>query len=189
MAKNTHFFLKKILRKRHFMDAATVIISLCALGLTVWQGIEIRKNSRETQRYNRLSVKPYLTSWASMQDGHYKYELINNGLGPALIENLIIKIDGQQMTGEEEYDAPVKNGVQLLFPNNIYSYDINSSFIGKGYAIPPKDRIIIADILFNNKERKTIPTKKFIENTIKNHAELIVKYKSVYGEEFSFDSR
>ena len=37
---------------------SSVLIALCALGYTIWQG-------KKAQRHNKLSFRPHLTSWTN----------------------------------------------------------------------------------------------------------------------------
>ena len=81
-------------------DTVSIIIATVALGMTFWQGVEMRDSYREIQKYNRLSFQPFLTHFYSTKKGYYRFELINNGPGLAFLENPIIKVDGQQLIGE-----------------------------------------------------------------------------------------
>ena len=98
---------------------STTIIALCALLFTIWQGIQVRK-------HNRLSCRPHLTTWTHSEEekGQYSVELINNGLGPALIEQFLVKVDGKVVPGEGT--EPVEKALEILFPN--FHYKSHHSF-------------------------------------------------------------
>ncbi|GKT11653.1 MAG: hypothetical protein ISEC1_P0620 [Thiomicrorhabdus sp.] len=70
------------------------IIALCALAYTAWQGIQ-------TREHNKLSFRPHITSWSyrNSESGVYVTEVMNNGLGPALIESFTVKVDGKVISG------------------------------------------------------------------------------------------
>jgi hypothetical protein len=70
---------------------ASVVIAFCAFVLTVWQVVT-------TRRHNRLSVKPFLTTWtdSDYDENRYGIKLINNGVGPALIKSFTIEVDGKK---------------------------------------------------------------------------------------------
>lgn len=93
---------------------SSIIIALCALGISIWQAILTRK-------HNKLSFKPHLTSWThkNTQKGFYAIEIINNGLGPAIIESFSVKVDDKRIAGEGT--EPIQKALKILFPN--YSYD------------------------------------------------------------------
>lgn len=80
-----------------WIEISAVIVSLCALFLTVYQTIE-------TQNHNELSVKPHLV-FEQNNDGII---LKNNGLGPAVFKFLKIEY------GKDEYDYNVDGVSNLL---------------------------------------------------------------------------
>ena len=56
---------------------AAVVISLCAISLTVYQAMA-------TRRHQRLGVQPRLeVNVAASRDGGLVSKLVNNGFGPA----------------------------------------------------------------------------------------------------------
>jgi hypothetical protein len=48
---------------------STAVIALCALGVSIWQ---VRKGIY----YNRLSLRPHLTTWTDMDPHHGFYDFI-----------------------------------------------------------------------------------------------------------------
>jgi hypothetical protein len=66
----------------------------------------------------------------------YAVDLINNGLGPALIEDFTIKVDGKIIHGERS--EPVEKALKILFPN--HHYNSYHSFLAKGYSMASKDK-------------------------------------------------
>ena len=74
---------------------ASIVIASCAVIVSVWHGWVTRK-------HNKLSCKPHLTTWnySAEKEGCYAVELMNNGLGPALIKEFLIKVDGKVIHGE-----------------------------------------------------------------------------------------
>jgi hypothetical protein len=151
------------------------VIALCALFYTIQQ-------SKNAQNHNKLSFRPHLTTWThqNSENGRYRLELINNGLGPALIECFTIKIDGRIISGEGT--EPIEKGLKLLFPD--IKYASSQAYLGKSYAMAAKEKRTILDINFLE---KVTPKKEIIEHTF-NRATLIIKYKSVYEEDFTFSS-
>lgn len=66
-----------------------VVVSVCAISLTVFQ-------SMTTRRHARLSVQPRI-EWGIETDtrtGVFEISLVNVGLGPAIVRSLAIAIDG-----------------------------------------------------------------------------------------------
>lgn len=69
---------------------STIMIACVAIGLSIWQGIE-------TRNHNKLSVKPLLsvTISTSKNDSSMGVRVDNNGIGPAIIREFLIYLDGQ----------------------------------------------------------------------------------------------
>lgn len=65
----------------------TLCVALLAIGLTVWQGYEMR-------RHNRLTVQPYLKANAvvnyATESVELTYSLESNGLGPAVYSQILV---------------------------------------------------------------------------------------------------
>lgn len=65
-----------------------IIVSLCAISLTVYQAMA-------TRHHQRLSVQPRL-DWNIdvTRDGDVTYSLVNSGVGPAVLKALDLTVDG-----------------------------------------------------------------------------------------------
>ncbi|WP_207869398.1 hypothetical protein [Pseudomonas sp. 51_B] len=71
-----------------------IFISLLALGATVWQ-------AHLSRAHNKLSVRPHLAGHSTYNDeGVYKFELRNVGLGPAIITGARVYRNGVLVEGE-----------------------------------------------------------------------------------------
>jgi hypothetical protein len=159
------------------VGVASSIIALCALTFTIWQGFLARK-------HNRLSVRPQLTSWMEnhiSKNGYFKYTLINNGLGPARIEEFQVKVDGEDIVGERT--ERIEKASEKIFPKQKYTYRAEFSYFGKGHWIPAKEKVDIFKAQFDNRHW---PFSKSIEEEIRKRAKLIITYTSIYGERFYF---
>lgn len=66
-----------------------IVVSLCAISLTVFQAWSTRKHTR-------LSVQPRL-DWSVQvsEGGGVTYTLANNGFGPAILTRLDLRVDGE----------------------------------------------------------------------------------------------
>ncbi len=86
-------------------EVATVLISVMALGLTVYQAIKIRQ-------HNILTVKPLLrVGWNAGEtaDGIW---IANNGLGPAIITSIKICKNGKKVTIRDLEDRLFEHGIE-----------------------------------------------------------------------------
>ncbi|MBK9595445.1 MAG: hypothetical protein IPO57_08835 [Rhodocyclales bacterium] len=154
---------------------SSAVIALCALGLTVWQ-------AKITRYHNRLSVTPHLTTWSQrdVANNRYSVELLNNGIGPALVESFYIHVDGQLISGEGM--EPIEKALKILFPQ--YQYASWQSFVAKGYMMAEKEARNLVTIVFQGEK---VPTPAEVEHATKR-ARLLITYKSIYGDEFTLDS-
>lgn len=155
---------------------STTVIALCALALSIWQGMQ-------TRRHNRLSFRPHLISWTNRdaEKGFYTIELINNGIGPALIEEFLVKVDGKVISGQGT--EPIENGLKILFPN--LEYTSLHGYVAKDYSMAAKDKVTIVAIKFL---KQPFPTLEVMDRAY-NRVSLDIPYKSFYGEHFHFPTQ
>lgn len=141
---------------------------------TLWQVIVTRK-------HHKLSVKPKLVTWlsTSLDKGCFSVSLLNNGLGPAVINAFEVQVDNKSIKGEGE--EPISKALNIIFPNQQYS--ARNEYITKGYYLGAKERITITRVQFNNFQLSEIQFKHALKR-----AKLIIDYESLYGEKDSLDS-
>lgn len=154
---------------------SSAIIALCALGYTVWQG-------KQLQKHNKLSFRPHLTSWShrNSDQGVYVVDVINNGLGPAIIENFEVFLDGKLIQGEGT--EPIAKALNILFPN--VGFQAHQTHMANGYCMAAKEECRILAIKF----KAPVPlAEEAIEHAFQR-ADLIIKYRSFYEEEFTYSS-
>jgi hypothetical protein len=101
---------------------------------------------------------------------------VNNGLGPALIEKFILKVNGKIIPGERT--EPIEKALKILFPN--HNYDSEQFFVSKGYSMAAKDKCTIVAIQFTN---PPFPNREFVEHEM-NRGDIEISYKSFYNETF-----
>ena len=151
------------------------VIALCALVLTIWQAIVARK-------HNKLTVKPYLTTWSTILAENYFYQvdLINNGVGPALIKSFKVFVDNKELSGT--HAGSLDKAFQMLLPS--VSYESYNSFLINGYVTAAKDKHELIKIKFSD-----ISAPKFedVEQAFKR-IRLFIEYESIYNEKHLFDS-
>lgn len=152
------------------------VIALCAFVISICQGKQVRE-------HNKLSVRPHLTTWrhSEPEKGFYRLELINNGIGPAVIEGFSIKVDGILVSGERS--KPIEKAMEIVLPN--LQYQPEQSYLEKGYVMAPKERCKIFAVQFLG---HALPSKEFVDHAIER-CELEILYKSFYGERFHFPSQ
>lgn len=92
---------------------AAAVIALAALVTSVWQGIE-------TRNHNRQSVQPKLhidrieANYTSFESGVVPgFSLINNGIGPAIVRDVRVYVDGSLQPNEYGFNG-WKNAIRAL---------------------------------------------------------------------------
>ena len=144
-------------------------LSLCALGVSIWQGFETRKNYR-------LSVTPHVSiDFHFSGDGEISGLILsNNGIGPAIIKGITIH------QSDQEFDYllhPSKFINSILIGNNP-----NCSFkfytLFSGYHIPAGEKKPI--IYLKNGTKKEIDELFGLLFGIS----VSVNYTSIYGKSF-----
>src|SRR3990167_560763 len=131
---------------------STIVIAVCALAFSIWQGMQTRK-------HNKLSVRPHLTAWVKRDavKRFYSIELINNGIGPALIEEFLIKVDDKVIAGKGI--EQINKVWDMIFPNFRFNHVCN--LITKGDCIAAKEKVVFMEIHFL---QEPFPTFEFLEN-------------------------
>lgn len=116
---------KKVFSSEKLLSFSAIFISIVTLIIFVRQ-----TNIMEQQ--SRLSVLPYLMMETSnnSQDNTFIIEIVNYGVGPAIIENRDISYKGKQFA--EEFPEFIKSNFKESDSINMLSY----STLQKGLAIP-----------------------------------------------------
>jgi hypothetical protein len=147
------------------LSLTAMIISIGTLMVFLYQTNLIRK-----QQY--MSVYPYLSvgNYGSNTE-NYKYILSNNGIGPAIIKSVTVKLKGGN-----EYKDILPYVKESVLKTDTLGY--SHSNISIGNLIPANGEIVIIQTSDNK-----IKTSKRL-NEILNKQELLIsiEYESIYGE-------
>lgn len=156
-------------------EFSSTVIALCAFGLTIWQACITRK-------HNKLSVTPHLTTWMHSDKAKniYAVELLNNGIGPALIDSFQIQVDSHPIVGEGT--EPMEKALKILFPQ--YQYSSWQSFVSKGYMMSEKETRNLVTIQFHGEK---LPKPEEVEHATKR-AQVIIEYQSIYKDKSTLNT-
>ena len=157
----------------NIIGISSVIIAVCALLLSVWQGYLAR-------RHNRLSVLPHLVSekLAKSQEGFFSFVLVNNGLGPAVIRSFKVSVDGSIIEGGSM--SKIEAAVKELPLNQKFEPIYND--LGAGYVVASGEKTTILELKFIEYDPNQWPS----INEALNRMELIISYESFYGDKYRF---
>ncbi len=153
---------------------SSLVIAICALGFTIWQ-------TRSSIIHDKLSVKPYLSTWRTLSEDYLAVKIHNNGLGPAKIKSFGIYVDGQKITGM--FLEPHKKALAIVFQNYQFYFD-SGTYLGVGYMMPANQEKDLVAIRFTGEKK---PTEAEVEHALKR-ARVVIKYESIYKEEETLDS-
>ncbi|WP_156676000.1 hypothetical protein [Pseudomonas sp. Leaf58] len=142
-----------------------ILISLFALTATFWQ-------AHLSRVHNKLSVRPHLAGHSSYTDeGIYKFELRNVGLGPAIITGARVYRSGIFVEGE---GPPLIIKVFQGIPDCEL---LGHEFFYLDYVLPAGDSVEICCVKYN----KDISD---FDTFLAGHVTLELDYKSAYEELF-----
>lgn len=152
---------------------SSVVIALCALVFTIWAGWL-------THKHNKLSVKPHLTTCVNRRTELHQYgiEIVNNGLGPAVIDSFVVKLDGNEMKGHAT--EPIESILKALFVDSSYKYEATT--LDVGYSMPSNEKRPLVTVQFL--EPFTITPEDFEEKL--SRCELLIEYSNYYGDSFTY---
>ena len=155
-------------------ENASNVIAMCAFVATFWQAYISRL-------HNKLSVKPYLTTWTTTtSEGYIILKIINNGIGPAHIKSFSIFVDGQRMSGENL--EPHIKSLNIIFSD--YEFSWYGSYLGVDYMMPSNQEKDLIAIKFTG--QKT-PTRLEVDHRAKR-VQIVIDYESIYEQKFKYDS-
>ncbi len=122
---------------------AAVVIALCALGVSLWQGWQ-------TRAHNRLSVLPNLEIYAHFDlpapRENIGLYLVNTGVGPAKITRLDVYFDDKLVQNDNDY----VNIIKQIKLDKQEKFRITPSSIGKNTILASEKSILVFGILRND---------------------------------------
>ena len=152
------------------------IVSFAAIGISIFTLFIFVKQTNIIEEQSHLSVMPYLLMETANngENKTFSIEIVNYGVGPAIIESRIIYFQ------DKEYDLEFVDFLNNHIPNTDSIKVINNSTLQKGFALPAgASRNLIKvggdDYSYQNflKIMQTIQSDSF------NYK---IRYKSIYGD-------
>lgn len=160
----------------YIVDNFSGILAICALFLTVYE-------LRSTRQHNRLSVRPFLTDNSHTDRTATltteTLEIINTGIGPALIKKFQVFKDEKLLIWDEHDD--LERQLSEAIPG---AKIIHMQTYKDAGAIPANERIPILKYISDNQNADVL--KKLIKDMPKFI--LKIEYESLYGDKFTYVS-
>jgi hypothetical protein len=159
--KQTKFNADRIL------SVSAIVIALASVGVSVWEGYE-------TRLHNRLSVRPKIEIIGDVEQTCFGLAILNNGLGPAVIRDNNILLDGKP------FDRRGLGGLDVLLdslglPGRLAAKGV----LDAGTTVPSGDR---ENLFFLN--RQATDDLAAIIDKIEKRVRIEIHYTSMYGERF-----
>ena len=158
---------RKFWNSEKLLSIAAILISIGTFFTIIYQTNLIRK-----QQY--ASVLPYLEIWNSgMSIDSYELVMINNGVGPAFIEEVVVRFEGEEFKGDPLHFYQ-KEIIQVdTFENFRYSN------IWKGRLIPAGKKVEMLGI--SGSKKNALKMREWYGG---EKAIVEVVYSSIYGEKW-----
>jgi hypothetical protein len=78
--------------------SASIVVAICATVIAVLSLTVTVYEAWATRRHDRISVRPFLEPRIGLRQGHTAgLQLINSGLGPAVITKTVLTLDGSHL--------------------------------------------------------------------------------------------
>lgn len=156
---------------RWFAQAAPGLVALAAIGLALWEGFENRQ-------HNRMSVVPKLDGARDfdMTAQSFELALLSNGLGPAVVTDLVLFVDGEPVhEGSSDAEYPWLTAFRVFDSG---SFDVMDSYYSAGQFLIPGERYH----LFSVRRMKSAPKMEGFRDAA-NRIDAVVCYCSVYDDQ------
>lgn len=146
---------------------ATVVMAICALVTSLWQGYTM-------QQHNKLSLRPYLefelnTDQVDAEHTGVSLFLNNNGLGPAEVTSLQIRLRDKELTNTDQ--------IWLALGVDVNKGCFGSGHVQRFYKVDDRQMVMRAT------DGACVLTKKQLNELLDNIA-ITLEYRSLYGETF-----
>jgi len=160
------------------LSAIAALASVIIACVAVWFS---HKQMNMHEQHNRLMATPHLSGWNHVEDatGTYIFTLENNGLGPAIVREISLWVDGvlQEGAGTDLVDAAVQ---QLFSAEAPSDYGAEMFTVGEFIAVGKKFNILT--VRFKDKGPDTVRA------YVAEKAKLQIRYDSILGDSYFFDS-
>jgi hypothetical protein len=177
MSQSIDYIIYGVQAQKDWSDWLVPILSAVPAFIALW--FTFRQNSL-SKKHNKLMVKPHLDD-LTHEDIHsfqYKYSIVNNGIGPAIIVDIKVTVDGALIDSKKDLPDIVK----ILFPNMTDEQFGHHSIAVGSYLSPGKN---ISMLTINCASKAILMEVKY---GIRNRARLVIVYESVYGDKQIFQS-
>ena len=160
------------------------ILAIIAIVISIVAIYYNRQTFILNKKHNILSSKPLLVSFleAEVESGNFAIGIANNGLGPAIIEDILIKYNDKLF---KDFRVLIN---EISLQEIDYSYTLNEIKITNlttEYCLSEKANIIF--LKFNICDTKPEYRDLFFRKII--HFEINLKYNDIYGTKYELNDK
>lgn len=184
MTQTVEYIIYGIPQSQKFLEAYTDVLTLITASMSVLIAcvalIATHRQNKKNDLHNRLMVTPNLSdaTHVDIEGCTYEYKIHNKGIGPAIIIDAEIYVDGEAI----ETKDPLVDAIEMILKGTSLSYGHQSIALG-AYILPNE----VIDILSVATDETNTPMTVHAE--VQRRARLTIKYKSIYGDTYAFDSK
>jgi len=123
-----------------------LLISLAALGVSVYEAQIMREQQAIMQTQQKASFFPYITESQRFSFGkerNFTYEIMNKGIGPAKIRSAQLKLNGEPVNSYIEIETALK---KILPPESNFALSYSNP---NNYFLNPKEKITAVNFSFD----------------------------------------
>lgn len=164
------------------VNLSTIITSIASIFIASLALYFTKNQIDKHDKHNRLTVRPYLNGSTTIDnDGKtYSFAIINKGMGPAIIKEANIFVDGKLV---EDDNDPIEKAIKLIITTRPIE-KFGHQTIAIGSYISTNEQIDIATF-----QTKGLYTPEKLKDSLKDSIYILIRYESIYGESFNYDSR
>ena len=149
---------------------ATVVVAICATVIAVLSLAVSVSEARAARQHNRVSVRPFLELRIGLPQGRKAgLQLINAGLGPAVITSTVLTLDGESLGEFSEASVNVLRGKLSIRPAAV---TFRKTILATGY-----DQFLLSIESFDRNEHAEF------SDLLRHRLGLEIHYDSLYGGE------
>lgn len=164
-----------------YVNISTIATSITSIFIALLALYFTKSQINKHDLHNRLTVRPFLNDSTIINNGEhtYSFSIENKGMGPAIIREAAIYVNGEQVKGDDPLEAAI---MLISIGKPILTFGHETVAIGS--YISPNEKIDIATI-----QTKPEYSPDQLKSDITNSVYMLIRYESIYGESFNYDSR
>ncbi|MGH8383525.1 hypothetical protein [Pseudomonas sp.] len=164
-------------------QVSTLLTALVAFASVLVACIAVRFSSRQRkmhEQHHRRMATPHLAAWNStdVNTQSCSFILENNGLGPAIIREVSLWVDGERLQGEGPDLLAAASRILL----GDIPYEQHAELFVVGEFIPPGKQFSTTTVMLEAHEPAAIIA------AAEARVRLLIRYDSMLGDTFVYDS-